>query len=354
MVDEPQVFLGPNTPLPQALRDALLPWLLPAAMVIASVELQRHWGGPATSLYLANLALIIGIWLGVTYGGETFSGLAGQLVDLVIFAQLVGGGSLSVLSKEPTGTELLQELSFWAPLVCVWWAIYYHGRPLRLLVLAALLYGGLLLTGQLSRPDHQPHEFIIQGAMALGLVTLFLNAVARHYHEHPNISPQSFDATTHDETTGAASRGYFEAEMDHTAALADRYRQPFSLIVAIIDDFAGVAPDRQQDLLRDFSWLVIDRLRHADTLCRWQDEKFIAILPNTSLNNARTVADSLRVTIANTRLAGLDGVTASIGICEHRLGEDPMSTLDVAEKAVLRAQRKGRNHLVVDGEPAAA
>jgi diguanylate cyclase (GGDEF)-like protein len=221
-------------------------------------------------------------------------------------------------------------------------------------VLAALLYGGLLLTGQLSRPDHQPHEFIIQGAMALGLVTLFLNAVARHYHEHPDMSPESFDATTHDETTGAASRGYFEAEMDHTAALADRYRQPFSLIVAIIDDFDRISPDRQQELLRDFSWLIIDRLRRADTLCRWQGEKFVAILPHTSLDNARLVADSLRLSIAEARPGGLENVTASIGVCEHRLGEDPMSTLEMAEKAVLRAQREGRNHLVVDGETAAA
>jgi diguanylate cyclase (GGDEF)-like protein len=342
----PLSLFPPPEPLPDALRAALLPWLLLAAMVIAGVELQRHWGSGVTGLYVANLILIIAAWAGMMISGKRFAPLAGPAVDLIIFSQLASGVALMQFGDPAAGAELLRELAFWAPLVCVWWGIYYHGQPVRLLVPIVLLYGGLLATGRLDPTGHGPLEFLVQGAMAVALSTLLLNAM-RQYHRQVEPTPAAVDAAMHDQTTGSASRGYFEAEMAHTAAIADRYGHPYSLMMAVLDDFDRVPEGQRQEVLRDFAWLVIDRLRHADTLCRWQGEKFIAILPDTSLAAARSVADSVRAMLATTRLGGIDGVTATIGVCQHQLGEDPMATFEAAEQALGRTRQHGSDQVAV-------
>lgn len=346
MNKHPLTLFPKPEPLPEALRQALLPWLLVAAMVIAAVELQRHWGGQSTGLYIANLMLIAAAWVGMLVSGKRFAPMAGPAVDLIIFSQLASGVALLQFGDPAAGTELLRELAFWAPLVCVWWGIYYHGQPVRMLVPAVLLYGGLLAAGRLDPTGHGPLEFLVQGAMALALSKLLLNAM-RRYHQQVEPTPAAVDAVMHDPATGSASRGYFEAEMAHTAAIADRYGHPYSLIMAVLDRYDQVPEEKREDLLRDFAWLVIDRLRHADTLCRWQGEKFIAILPDTSLEAARSVADSVRAMLATTRLGGIDGVTATIGVCQHQLGEDPMATFEAAEQAVMGAQAAGSDQVAV-------
>jgi diguanylate cyclase (GGDEF)-like protein len=321
-------------------RAAALPWVLPITAVLMSVELQRHWGDPATPIHLATVLLVAATWIGVLSGRDWAKRQAGVLINIGIFAQLAGG-LLLILKNEPAGGEILVELLLSAPALCVWWAMYYCGQLPVTIALSGLLYASIFAVAPIG-DGHYFHEYLIQGGLIIGLVTFFGRTLTR-------VSSSSFDVSMHDPLTGVASRPYFEAEIAHTAAMADRYQQSFSLIAAVIDDFQSIRGrlDRAavDKLLRDFAWALVDRVRQSDTVCHWEDDKFVVLLTNTNCAGAIKVAESMRQAFAKSTADGRQ-LTASFGVGEHQAGEDPLSSLEIAERALAEARRQGSNRVV--------
>ncbi len=329
-------------------RSSALPWVLPVTLVLLSVELQRHWGDPANALYLATVLLVAATWISVLSGYELANRYAGLLINVAIFGQ-VAGGTLLVASDQHVGREVLGELLFWAPAICAWWAMYHYGQLRVTIVLAVFFYAGILAVANIEH-GHLLHEYLIQAGLLIGLVTFFARTLVQ--------SGLSASAVTmHDALTGVASRPYFEAEIAHTAAMADRYQQPFSLIAAVIDDFPARRGrlDRAtaDKILRDFAWALVDRVRQSDTVCHWEDDKFVVLLTNTNCTGAIKVAESMRLAFAATTADGLQ-LTASFGVGEHQAGEDPLSSLEIAERALAEARHQGNNRVVSSLQAAAA
>jgi diguanylate cyclase (GGDEF)-like protein len=321
-------------------RSSALPWVLPITLVLLSVELQRHWGDPASGLHLATVLLVAATWISVLSGRDWANRHAGMLINVAILGQLAGG-VLLIMNKQPVGREVLGELLFWAPAACAWWAMYYYGRLRVTIILAAVLYASILAAAPVEE-GHYFHEYLIQGGLIIGLVTFFGRTLAR-------TKIGNFDVSMHDPLTGVASRPYFEAEIAHTAAMADRYQQSFSLIAAVIDDFQSIRGrlDRAavDKLLRDFAWALVDRVRQSDTVCHWEDDKFVVLLTNTNCAGAIKVAESMRQAFAKSTADGRQ-LTASFGVGEHQAGEDPLSSLEIAERALAEARRQGSNRVV--------
>ncbi len=320
----------PAPPLGAEVRRKLASALLSAAFVVASVELQRHWGSESTGLYVVVVLLIGVTGLGTLWRQRWVVDNVGWLIDLIIFAQLVGGLALRLNGVAPAGLELLREMLFWAPLVCAWWAVFYCDRPRRILLHAVLLYAGLFAGGALETPGRFAHEYFLQGGLAIGLVTMAVGLLTNSPATYCTTSA-AFDAATHDPLTGIASRACFEAEMAHIASVANRQQQPFSLIMAIV---GGVDARSGDPTLRTIAWLIADTLRHSDTVCRWQDSTFVVLLPGTRSESAAGVANKIRAALAGTRSTRGDEITVRVGVCEHRLGDDPMSTFGTVEQAV--------------------
>jgi diguanylate cyclase (GGDEF)-like protein len=332
----------------QRWRTAALPWVLPITAVLMSVELQRHWGDAATPIHLATVLLIAATWIGVLAERDWARRHAGVLINIGIFAQLAGG-LLLMLKNEPSGDELIVELLLAAPMLCAWWAMYYCGQLRVTILLTGLLYAAILATKP-TYDGHYFHEYLIQGLLIIGLVTFFARTLIQS-------ASSPFDVSMHDPLTGVASRPYFEAEIAHTAAMADRYQQPFSLIAAVIDDFKSIRGrlDRAavDKLQRDFAWALVDRVRQSDTVCHWEDDKFVVLLTNTNCGGALKVAESMREAFAKTT-AGGQQLTASFGVGEHLAGEDPLSSLEIAERALAEARRQGNNRVVSNLQSVAA
>jgi diguanylate cyclase (GGDEF)-like protein len=329
-------------------RAAALPWVLPITLVLLSVELQRHWGDPATALHLATVFLLAATWINVLSGQDWANRYAGLLINVAVLGQ-VAGGSLLIMNNQQVGREVLDQMLFWAPAACAWWAMYYYGKLQVTTALATLLYASLLTVAPIEN-GHYFHEYLVQGGLVIGLVTFFGRTLAR-------VTSCSFDVTMHDPLTGVASRPYFEAEIAHTAAMADRYQQSFSLIAAVIDDFQSIRGQLDRavadKLLRDFAWALVDRVRQSDTVCHWEDDKFVVLLTNTNCAGAIKVAESMREAFAKTTAGGRQ-LTASFGVGEHQAGEDPLSSLEIAERALAEARIQGNNRVVSNLQSAAA
>ncbi|WP_349679600.1 GGDEF domain-containing protein [Massilia timonae] len=97
--------------------------------------------------------------------------------------------------------------------------------------------------------------------------------------------------------------------------------------------------------------------RPADLAARYGGEEFAAVLPDTTLEQARVLADRIRAHVAGLGLqqapaAHHPEVTLSIGVAAFdraRLNA-PEALIEAADKALYAAKRGGRNRVVADGD----
>jgi diguanylate cyclase len=114
------------------------------------------------------------------------------------------------------------------------------------------------------------------------------------------------------------------------------------------DTFGHLAGD---EVLRRVARTFTDQLRPGDLCARYGGEEIAVLLPNTDLATARTIAERLGAAVAETplRLAdgqSLQGVTISLGIAEMRPGHTLIELIAVADAALYRAKKFGRNRVV--------
>ena len=168
-----------------------------------------------------------------------------------------------------------------------------------------------------------------------------------------------------DGLTGIANRRYFDVALDRELRRAQRARGELSLLLIDIDSFKAYNDHfghQQGDAcLSTVAQALAAKLkRPADVAARYGGEEFAAILPDTSLEQARLHANTIRDHVAGLALphapsAHWPMVTLSIGVASFdraRLHEVP-ALIEAADKALYAAKRGGRNRVVVDGDASA-
>lgn len=139
------------------------------------------------------------------------------------------------------------------------------------------------------------------------------------------------------------------------AASQDRYLDTpnFALILVDIDHFKRINDRRGHDVgdlvLQQVSASIQKCIRSVDFLGRWGGEEFLIILPNTDQDVAIAMAETIRVTIADTQFDQEQplGVTASFGVSTQQPDEDFATTFKRADVALYRAKAQGRNCVIL-------
>ena len=165
-----------------------------------------------------------------------------------------------------------------------------------------------------------------------------------------------------DGLTGIANRRYFDVALDRELRRAQRAKGELSLLLIDIDSFKAYNDHfghQQGDAcLSTVAQALAAKLkRPADVAARYGGEEFAAILPDTSLEQARLHANTIREHVAGLTLphapsAHWPMVTLSIGVASFdrdRLHEVP-ALIEAADKALYAAKRGGRNRVEVDGD----
>jgi diguanylate cyclase (GGDEF)-like protein len=86
-----------------------------------------------------------------------------------------------------------------------------------------------------------------------------------------------------------------------------------------------------------------------DTVGRWGGEEFLVVLPETDEEEAARVAERIRAQVERLRTAVAPGrrVTCSIGVAScPRHAVDAHALVELADRAMYRAKREGRNRVV--------
>ena len=165
-----------------------------------------------------------------------------------------------------------------------------------------------------------------------------------------------------DGLTGCFNRTHAIEVIDTELRRARRSQMPVSLIMFDIDHFKDIN-DRYGHLCGDAVLAAVgsrmrDVLRGSDLKCRYGGEEFLVLLPETPLEGAKRVADTLRRELADMPIDWKGEtltITASFGVTMAQPSEiETEAVIGRADAALYRAKDQGRNCVRVSIETAVA
>jgi diguanylate cyclase (GGDEF)-like protein len=168
---------------------------------------------------------------------------------------------------------------------------------------------------------------------------------------HAQLLREVRENNVRDALTGCFTRGHAMEVIDAELRRARRSQAPVSLIMFDVDHLKDVN-DRHGHLCGDAVLAVIGKrmrevLRGSDLKCRYAGEQFLVLLPETPLQGAKRVAETLRREVADRPVAWAGEnlqITASVGLAQALQGEvNVQALIGRADHALYRAKDEGGN-----------
>ena len=167
--------------------------------------------------------------------------------------------------------------------------------------------------------------------------------------------------SSQDGLTGLANRRSFDTDLAEACRRAADGLGSFALLLIDIDHFK-LLNDRFGHLVGDQCLRQVGMTlrsfcsRRGDDAARYGGEEFAVILADVSAEEAREIAERLRVAIERTQLyvasaqRAID-VTVSVGVAQEASGSaaSPDGVIRAADEALYRAKRSGRNRVCASG-----
>lgn len=229
-----------------------------------------------------------------------------------------------------------------------------HGISAALLVLLGVLGYGVMLA---DRRHRQAQSEALEGRNR-ELAAM----VATRTSELEAANAQLESLMLQDHLTGLGNRRAFDQALERSWALAQRSRQPFSVVMLDVDHFKAyndALGHPQGDVcLRAVGRVIKDSARRPDdAVARYGGEEFALILPQTELGGALQVAELLRLMVMAQQLTHPTNpsgvVTVSLGVASLDFDRDqaPADLIGRADAALYRAKQAGRNRAETDRPP---
>jgi diguanylate cyclase (GGDEF)-like protein/PAS domain S-box-containing protein len=220
--------------------------------------------------------------------------------------------------------------------------------------------------------DHQLFEWVhcrLDGSPFYSEVSLnaieiegktLIQALVRDITERKKAERELEHMATTDYLTGLHNRLFFMERLEEEFIRARRYRSPLSLMILDLDRFKQVNDTfghlTGDEVLTRAAKLMSTTLRKVDIVGRYGGEEFCALLPETSLEGAMTLAERLRKQFEEE--AFLEdtepsfNVTCSIGVATLSDGMEGVSDLlRKADDALYLAKEGGRNQVCSSKRP---
>lgn len=155
--------------------------------------------------------------------------------------------------------------------------------------------------------------------------------------------------------TGAGNRRYTQMTLDNAMEELKRYNWPFGLLFLDIDHFKDINDTYGHGVGDELLKMVVQALRGTlrsfDFIGRWGGEEFLVVLPKTTDEILRSVAERCRQAVEASQLQS-EGreirVTVSIGAIIPSALETPLQVLDRADKMMYLSKANGRNRVTMD------
>jgi len=163
-----------------------------------------------------------------------------------------------------------------------------------------------------------------------------------------------------DPLTGIFNRRYLDRRVHEEFARAKRYRQPLSIILIALDNFANVNEEyghtAADSALVSFARTMESVIRPVDVIARYAGVEFMVVATNTTGPEAYQLAEKIRITADTQALEMVDEfkkqlsirMTTSIGVvCYDKKYESVQAFLECAGQMMDRAKREGHNRTIL-------
>lgn len=162
-----------------------------------------------------------------------------------------------------------------------------------------------------------------------------------------------FDLVTHDQLTGLSQRRVFEQSLEQEIARSTRRNREFVLAIVDVDELSRINREwgkgAGDDVLKQVAKALKAGLREEDLLCRFGGEEFAAMLPETGIEEAEKLLNSVRSAIANVEFF-IQGQSRSASVSIGAILWKPeyktvASVVERAEEKLKAAKDGGRNRI---------
>jgi diguanylate cyclase (GGDEF)-like protein len=133
---------------------------------------------------------------------------------------------------------------------------------------------------------------------------------------------------------------------------ASRFQGRMSVIMVDIDHFKRLNDEfghlLGDEVLRGVAGILKQQLRKMDMVCRYGGEEFAVVVPETTGENAVTVAEKLRRQVEGYPFPGVPRpVTISCGVADYPIhGVTRDEVVAAADGALYMAKQAGRNRVM--------
>lgn len=154
-----------------------------------------------------------------------------------------------------------------------------------------------------------------------------------------------------DRLTGLCNRRRLDQVLSGEWRRAHRYGTPFSVIMIDLDNFKDVNDTYGHAVgdavLLRVADILLAVVRDTDVVGRFGGEEFLLVCPETTVEDARILAEALRRELQDTDFPIVGRITASFGLADYEADPGPAALVARADKALYRAKQSGRNQVIV-------
>jgi two-component system, cell cycle response regulator len=174
--------------------------------------------------------------------------------------------------------------------------------------------------------------------------------------EHGYVDLQAKLQARTDGLTGIANHRCFHETLAREISRSDRNKSEFSLVLIDIDDFKAVNDEHGHlagdAVIKDLAMRIASIIRRADTFARQGGEEFSLILPDTSIQGSKTLAERVRAKIESKPFGFFSApipYTISLGISVYN-GNSPRTKDELirdADEALYQSKQGGKNRVSI-------
>lgn len=312
-------------------------FLLPGLMLFNFGVVKASGQKPSFELGLAFCTLAIGTLAWFTFGSPNYPArvLTQNLVFLTFDLYTAYACLKARITKGNHTFRILGILFIVLVMACSW-----------------RVAGGVFdLTFSLS-PTLPRLFWIATSVISFPMITVLLTL-----HTSQRLQEEIHAQARHDTLTDAYNRRAFIEFADKEWSRSERHGYPLSILSVDIDHFKNFN-DQHSHQTGDLALVQVSKsaqaaLRANDIWCRYGGEEFVALLPNTTMDQAMAIAERLRLSVESTMIASPSGslsVSVSIGVAERSSNHSSLSeVLAISDAALYKAKAAGRNRVVAGG-----
>jgi diguanylate cyclase (GGDEF)-like protein len=229
----------------------------------------------------------------------------------------------------------------------------------RAVLCIPITYGESLL-GVLNVESRQENAFSSQDVLIMSTLADLLATALHNTIVFQKLQQQSIT----DGLTGIKTRRFFWEALSSEWKRASRSGRPFSVVLIDLDKFKDVNDTfghLEGDLvLARVGRLLEQRCRQSNVVARYGGDEFVILMPETSIDQAHSLAERLRLWLSQDAMLAEHHITGSFGVASFPAhGFSAEDIIRVADAGMYAAKHTGGNRVSMveefgDGENIAA